>query len=614
MNKILTTIILFLTSFTNIQAQAYKKFLTNSEYQNKKIKILKGEIVQYYNSTKPNKINVLFGQDTITDLDSKSKQFTEAKEINDSYIYLKDSLIKLKNNGMVAINVTSIPSNDTVTLYSETGKRITQLIDDREVDAKLSDLGKNFRLIISNAPSIFYNIDQLIKVEEPNPIPTPVTVKKENEWEWWYFALIALGISVLGIGIWKNINAKKEKSLNVDVFRGSSLKDFDDFIKKHGGIEELYLLNKTIIPSKNEWSSCNDDTKKNKIKKIKDKKISIPAEKEKLYGTQNNESDLQQTNIGNIKEISDQLKQLQTSLIQEIQKINSVKNNQNDISGLQKEITVLEKKLSDIQNEKISLIDKLSQIESEKDKIELNFKNANDEKNRVQNEITGLKEKVISVEFLKGYSESVFSYLKYCQHVSSDAYNFFNKINQTDPEQVLVTGQLLMKFHSNTLSIPIGNWIQITQDIKETSATTNRSLIYGISQFNSEEERKREFQRILFSEVITKYHSSILILAESFRNLERFNVSFELVRDSQKAFSEHVTTLLSKASAIGLETKYVPLFKNFEDYPGLGESVNQKVSVAYRAVQGLEKNSIAEILLYGWKIENGEEKTQFILA
>jgi hypothetical protein len=53
---------------------------------------------------------------------------------------------------------------------------------------------------------------------------------------------------------------------------------------------------------------------------------------------------------------------------------------------------------------------------------------------RFQNEIKELKERVIAVEFLKGYSESVFTYLKYCQQVSSDAFNFFNKISLAKSE------------------------------------------------------------------------------------------------------------------------------------------------------------------------------------
>jgi len=638
MNKLFATFVLLTLTFCIADAQdGYIKYHTDSEYRNKAVKVFKGEIVPFINASKANKINVIIGADTITDLGSTSKSFEVVASANTTYNSQKADFLQLKKGGVVWVNVTAIPNTDTVTLISESGKQLTQLIENREVQVNQSELGKTCRLIISNSPTLFYsteNFKQFVEsesVQETENTESQTEGKSETSWAWWYYVIIALGVFGLGFGIWIYIKNKKNPNSNEVVFKSGSLTEFAD---QYGDLDKLSSLNKGIIPTKSEWNKLknNESAKADMVKRLKGKRIIIKAENETSFGFQdsnyqtNNEQSqtkewdspkeafAQPTNLGNNKELSGQLRQMKDEIIQEIKLGRSGNNNQNEIDKLRNEKTEVENILKLLETDKKNVDAKLLQMQSEKSTLETNLQNTNDEKSRVQNEIKDLNERVIAVEFLKGYTENVFSYLRYCQQVSSDAYNFFNKINQINPEQALVPGQLLMKFYGNTMQIPLGNWFQITQDIKETGTTTNKSLIYGISQFDSEEERKREFQRILYSEVITKYHSSILILAESFRNLEGFQVSFESVRDTQKTFSEHVISLLSKARAIGLETKYVPLFKSFEDYPGLGESVNQKVSVAYRAVLGLEKNSVAEILHYGWKIEDGEEKTQFILA
>ncbi|UPT71040.1 MAG: hypothetical protein M0D53_01080 [Flavobacterium sp. JAD_PAG50586_2] len=233
----------------------------------------------------------------------------------------------------------------------------------------------------------------------------------------------------------------------------------------------------------------------------------------------------------------------------------------------------------------------------------------------MQKELKELKEKVITVDFLTSYSESVSAYLKYCQQVSSDAYNFFNKINQQNPKQAFVAGHLLMKFQNGVNSIPVGDWLRTVQDIKDSGATTNRQLARSFSQIQNDGDKQKEFQRLLFSEVLIKYSSNILILAEAFKNFSHFQGSVEFSNEAQNIFGKHIPEIINKAKSIGLELKYVSLFESWEKYIGQVEDNGGERSIAYKDITNLEKGSIAEIVSFGVKTPPGDDtKTIIILA
>lgn len=50
------------------------------------------------------------------------------------------------------------------------------------------------------------------------------------------------------------------------------------------------------------------------------------------------------------------------------------------------------------------------------------------------------------------------------------------------------------------------------------------------------------------------------------------------------------------------------------DYLGQSKSVDEKLSTAYQSVKGLEKDSVAEVISYGFKNTFGETDTLIILA
>lgn len=645
MNKFFTTFVLLISTFCFAQAQdGYIKYHTDSEYRNKTVKVFKGDIVPFVNASKANKINVIIGADTIFDLGITSKIFEVVTSVNTTYNSQKADFLQLKKGGVVWVNATAIPNTDTVTLISESGKQLTQLIEKREAQVNQSELGKTCRLIISNSPSIFYSADKLKQFVEPEPVQQAENTevqdeeKKDTGWALWQIILLSvIGLGIFGAGaLWfirrRNSQPANDKEPIYATYNNNN-KSLSDFaMDNHIDLDTLIHFNKGVIDKK--YIRYNPSDRKDVQKDLKNKKLIVGYQEKGFESSNNNftktetrnepmtkEWDspkatlVQPTNFGNNNELSGQLRQMESTLIREIQRMSSGNSNQNEINRLRNEKTELENKLKGVENDKRNSDLKQMQLQTDKSTLETNLQNANDEKNRVQNEIKELKERVIAVEFLKGYSESVFTYLKYCQQVSSDAYNFFNKISQQNPKQAFAAGHLLMKFQSAVNLIPIGDWLRTVQDIKDSGATTNRQLTRSFSQIQNDGDKQKEFQRLLFSEVLTKYSSNILILTEAFKNLSRFQGSADFASEAQSTFGKHVTEIVSKAKSTGLDIKHVPLFESWEKYLGQVEDNGGERSLAYKEITGLEKGAIAEIVSYGVKTSIGDDtKTIIILA
>ena len=660
MNKFFATFAILISTVCYAQAQdGYIKYHTDSEYRNNAVKVFKGEIVPFLNSLKPNKINVIVGADTITDLPNNSNSYsTIAKDII-LYISQKNNFIKSKDGGLIHIDVSSVGTgSDTIRFVSEKFD-VTSIVKNTVVDLEAAKIGNSFRLIIPNSPTIFYTaslLDNFLSDKDSDGIndhddkcPDEEGVKSDNPDKngcpkdeektffvslvWWHYLIFILTLGGIGFGVWKFIKERKKSSGESVRFNGGSL---SDFAKLYGGLNFLSSINdKVLIPTKSEYDRLSKNEKNSKIQDLIGEKIRIKQAIKPEFGfggMNNNETEEKEnthpnpwdtpketysppTNFGNNNELSSQLRQMEDKLIREIQLGRSGSNNQNEINRLRNEKTELENKLKGVENDKRNSDLKQMQLQTDKSTLETNLQNANDEKNRVQNEIKELKERVIAVDFLKGYSESVFTYLKYCQQVSSDAYNFFNKISQQNPKQAFAAGHLLMKFQSAANSIPIGDWLRTVEDIKDSGATTNRQLSRSFSQIQNDSDKQKEFQRLLFSEVLTKYSSNLLILAEAFKNLSRFQGSADFANEAQNTFGKHVTEIVNKAKLTGLELKYVSLFESWEKHIGQVEDNGGERSLAYKEITGLEKGAIAEIVSYGVKTSIGDDtKTIIILA
>ncbi len=655
MNKLFATLFLFIASL-NLQAQdEYVKFLKDVEIQGKKF--FKGEI---YPLTTSSDVKFPFHFSVGTETFGVGKSVEKLQTNPEDKTSLKDDFVKSKEDGWIHIDVSSVSSgSDTIRLVSEKFD-VTPIVKNTTFDLEEAKIGKSFRLIIPNSPTLYYSLNDLKTFDDPNKdidadgvidredkcpkekgtsenqgCPQKEEVK-ESGWALWQIILLSvIGIGIVGIGgLWFIKKRKNDDLEEVYItFNGNSLKEFalDNGIS----LAELMKYNKNVIDNK--YDKYDDRDRKQVQKDLNGKKLMVgyqpkgSSQNNNQYPTnefpkkpqQESPKELespkgkavQPTNFGNNNELSGQLREMQSTLIREIQKISSGNNNQNEINRLQNVIAEVENKLRVLETDKRNLDAKLIQMQSDNATAVNNLQTAMTETIRFQNEIKELKERVIAVEFLKGYSESVFTYLKYCQQVSCDAYNFFNKISQQNPKQAFAAGHLLMKFQSAVNSIPVGDWLRTVQDIKDSGATTNRQLTRSFSQIQNDGEKQKEFQRLLFSEVLTKYSSNILILAEAFKNLSRFQGSADFVNEAQSTFGKHVTEIISKAKSTGLDIKHVPLFESWEKYLGQVEDNGGERSLAYKEITGLGKGAIAEIVSYGVKTSIGDDtKTIIILA
>lgn len=96
MTKIFSTIAFLSLTFMLHAQEGYVKFTANSSFRDGKVKIFRGEIVPYLNSTRVNKINVIVGNDTITDLNSTSTSYAVVSPAKLNYLTRKDEFIQLR--------------------------------------------------------------------------------------------------------------------------------------------------------------------------------------------------------------------------------------------------------------------------------------------------------------------------------------------------------------------------------------------------------------------------------------------------------------------------------------------------------------------------------------
>jgi hypothetical protein len=653
MNKFFTALFLVFSIPCLIQAQdGYVKFNSDHKYgDNKFVFCFKGEVLPFIYSNKKDKIKIIVREDTIEQSQS-SKYFNIFDSPNKSYYPYAKSFVKLIDDKLVFVDGTSISSKDTIRLISNNGNELFKLVNIRKERINKAQCGEFIRLIITNTPSIFYSVANLEVYIPPDDDGDGVLNENDScpeskgvpenygcppkdspagffdSIKWWYYLILLFGIGgVLG-GIWVLLR-KKRLNPNEVRFEGDSLNDFAD---KYGGLDKLSQLNPGLIPTKTEWNKMKNyaNDRNSKLKTLKGKKIVIPIQERNSFGfnegglqEQNNTSQIfeqditketQLSTFGNDGNISQQLKQLENNLLREIRSAGSKSNdNSNEISRLNRQIDGLKNENNKLETERRNLDSKITQLHIEKDEIYRSLQSSNSDKNKIVSDLSQLQEKVIDVDYLIGYCESVLAYLNLCKQVTKDAYDLFYRIGQQDVEQGFAIGQLLLTFQSSINSIPLGNWMQIVLEINDSGVTSSKQIKNSFKQLDNDEEKRKQFQRLLFSEVLIKYSSTILILAEAFRNLAHFQITSELINEAENLFGKYVSELLNKVKSSGLENKYVPLFKNFEEFLGQIESVDSETSYAYNRVTGIVKDSIAEIVSYGVKTSFEETKTLIIL-
>jgi hypothetical protein len=224
-----------------------------------------------------------------------------------------------------------------------------------------------------------------------------------------------------------------------------------------------------------------------------------------------------------------------------------------------------------------------------------------------------LQSKLALADCLKDSAGSMYDYLVLCQKVEKTASSHFDKLNSNDTNQSLLIACLLQKFRNSISDVSVEYWLQTLREIKDLGITADEQVIKILSKSTSESNKQKEFWNTLFNEILFRYSSSVLILAESFRNLGRFEKSVIFAGETKRVFEEHIADIENKAKTFDMEVKYVPLFEKFDKYAAKVESINKSKSFPYSEVQNLQRDDIAEIVEYGVKTEFKDIKTQIII-
>jgi hypothetical protein len=231
-------------------------------------------------------------------------------------------------------------------------------------------------------------------------------------------------------------------------------------------------------------------------------------------------------------------------------------------------------------------------------------------KQEIESEYQKYSEKVIFVDYLEPYAKATYDYYNFCQTGYIKALEYFQKLNHSDSELVSIVSQLLVKFNSK-IPNKTNQWVGVINEIKDSKATANIDLIRSLKQIPNNEEKSKEFRRILLKEVFDKYSSNIFILTEELSNLSKFTTdNTSVVKDFEQFFTSFKSELHSKTKAIGLDLNYVPLFEHYEKYAAVTKLANQTCSLPYKNIKNISKDSVLEIINYGF----GNEETNVILA
>lgn len=602
MRYLALTTVFILTAICSM-AQNYIKFAEATEINGRKF--FKGEIYQQIADKK-----ILYGKDTIDLGKTKTEKATvgDVSQISDKLNFVINS-----DNINYQINVTKfINGKDTIKLVKADNNTIPFFTKDSAL-IDIKECGSSFRLIIPSYPSIVFYESEIPKsvVEEPTNTPVDEVVEDEGLFSglsWWQYLIGGVLVLIIIFFLYKIIRRfinKRGKYPIYEKYNGENFKDFADNNKISR--KKLFKYNKILK------KNILDNEKL--IKELRGRKLIIgysnfnpepnkPFDSEYQHNPQKSQSTIETyKKTQNVGELSVQIHQMEDRILNKIDSLSSNREASFKLANQQKEIEELRNKI----NQQNSEIGKLNQ-----DKTQLNsaYTQVDRIKKEIESEYLKYSDKVIFVDYLEPFARATYDYYNFCQTGYIKALEYFQKLNHSDSELVSIVSQLLVKFNSN-IPNKTNHWVGVINEIKDSKATANIDLIRSLKQIPNNEEKSKEFKRILLKEVFEKYSSSIFILTEEFSNLSKFtNGSTSAVKDFEQFFTRFKSELHSKSKTIGLDLNYVPLFEHYEKYAAFTKLANQTCSLPYKNIKNITKDSVLEIINYGF----GNEETNVILA
>ena len=602
MRYLALTTVFILTAICSM-AQNYIKFAEATEINGRKF--FKGEIYQQIADKK-----ILYGKDTIDLGKTKTEKATVG---NVSQISDKLNFVINSDNINYQINVTKfINGKDTIKLVKADNNTIPFFTKGDE-SIGIKECGSSFRLIIPSYPSIvFYEseihkpvINETQKPVVDEPIVDDSILGRITWWQYIIGGLLFLIVLYLIYRFVLPLFKKKQRQPIKKKFQGGRLSDFAR--NNNINLYDLEKFNKSLLKG---YSKMDDDERKKLQKNIEGEFLIVSYNTNEYSSDDNIVKDFEQPVIinnfpqtQNTSELSSQIQRMESRILNKIESLASNKEASQKIENLQKEIESFKGKITLLNKDIEQSNQKINELNSELTQV-------HKKKQEIEGEYLKYSEKVIFVDYLEPYAKATYDYYNFCLSGYTKALEYFQKLNHSDSEIVSIVSQLLVKFNSN-IPNKTNHWVGVINEIKDSKATANIDLIRSLKQIPNNEEKNKEFKRILLKEVFEKYSSSIFILTEEFSNLSKFtNDSASAVKDFEQFFTRFKSELHSKSKTIGLDLNYVPLFEHYGKYAAHTKLVNQECSLPYKNIKSITKDTVLEIINYGF----GNEVTNVILA
>jgi hypothetical protein len=572
-----------------------------------KVKIIRGEIFPLVENNK-----FLFGNET---LEINLDRITIENGIDDDLSRSKLDYIKNLDNVNYQIDITNLLNNHDTVKFIKSDNSIIPIINKGIVKINILSCGEVFRIVIPNKPSLIYYSNEIPKPSISNDSQGSIN-ESADKYKKFSNLLFQLGLSLLillfsGFIFWiiKKYfpNAKK-----FPVYKIYTEGSFDDFARSFGiSRKNLFKMNKNL----ENYEEFSDNDKLKLKKELKGKELiigysKVTAEAPNIAPKQSEESE----NFGKsnmppnsesltIKDFIKELQKTETNIIYKIEILASNKDAAKKIDEQILQIGYLNETITQNKRDKETLTKDINDLEIRQAQTERDYQNCLEENVR-------FTDKIIFVDFIEPYARIASEYFSLANTGQQKAIEFYERLNNDDSKNTLLIAQLILKFQLN-IPIKTGNWDEIICEIKENKTTSNPDLIRSIKNIPTNEEKLKEFKRILFKEVFEKYSSSLLILTEELKNFSKFTDNTDsIIKEYEDYFSKFSQELHKRIKAIDLDLNYVPLFEHYIKYAAYTKLANQSCSSPYKNIYNLEKDTVLEVISYGF----GNEETKVILS
>lgn len=600
--RIATVIFLLVILSGSVIGQTYIKLI--EPYNTDSIKLRKDEVFKLDTST--NKIIV--GKNSIKIEENKYKEI-DVLPID----VMVGSLVKQIDSLQLLIDVTSLLANNEKVILVYQNDNGIPFVTVKTDTLLMSEITWPIRLIVEGKPTIFVYEEDIISHSDSTKNmgdngggdKQPQTSGFFDEFVWWHYligivVLLFIAFLVYVYKPWELILNRRGNP----VFKRYNGESFETFANQNGTTREfVFKHNRKALKG---YDKMNEAEKK-KFKKDFRGELIIRYDSKKQETTKTVEEHSfvpisKNSDVNNI-DISRQLNQVQENIINRINSISSSFGSEQKNQQLQKEIEVLK---HDRDHYKTTLEKEIS----DKNKLTSDLMQIKNVKQNIEDEISRYQQSVIFVDYLEPYAKAASAFYNKCQSGYYKALNLFMKIDPSESELISIAAQFISKFSSN-VPVKTDFWMAISSEIKDSRTTANAELIRILKQLPNNEEKNKEFKRVLLKDVLEKYTGSIILLFEEFSKLSRFiSKPSNFSNEFEYVFGPLKTELLSMAKTIDLEINFVPLFENYVKYAAFTKLVNQNVSLPYKHVTNLERDTVLEVVSYGF----GTNETKVISA